>query len=107
MNSSGGFRAASDSPLLAVGGEERARFTVAQPRPRPIEFVSGLLAGVAEVDLTPPPGMPKAGYSSNARTGRGFRTRLRARVIHLRAGTSSVALVQCDLLGGSSVVARL
>lgn len=107
MNSSGGFHAASDSPLLALGGEERARFTVTQPRPRPIEFVAGLLAGVAEVDLTPPPGMPKAGYSSNARTGRGFRTRLRARVIHLRSGTASLALVQCDLLGGSSVVARL
>ena len=33
-----------------------------------------------------PPGMPKAGYSKNAHDGDGFRTRLRARVLHLRAG---------------------
>jgi hypothetical protein len=39
----------------------------------------GLLAGAAEVDITPPPGIPKAGYSRNAHTGSGFRTRLRAR----------------------------
>lgn len=66
-----------------------------------------LLAGAAEVDITPPPGMPKAGYSSNANDGSGVRTRLRARVIHLRAGTTSMALVQCDLLGGSAVVQHL
>ena len=36
-----------------------------------------------------------------------FRTRLRARVLHLRGGTSSLAIVQCDLLGGSSVLQHL
>jgi len=51
--------------------------------------------------------MPKAGYSSNAHSGDGFRTRLRARVLHLRGGTSSLAIVQCDLLGGSSVLQHL
>ena len=51
--------------------------------------------------------MPKAGYSANAHDGNGFRTRLRARVTHLRAGTASLALVQCDLLGGSSVLQHL
>ena len=51
--------------------------------------------------------MPKAGYSRNAHDGTGFRTRLRARVLHLRAGTASLALVQCDLLGGSAVVQHL
>src|SRR5690606_1086351 len=72
--------------------------------PAPVE---GLLAGAVEVDITPPPGLPKAGYSRNARTGTGVRTRLRARVLHLRAGTGSLALVQCDLLGGSSILQRL
>ncbi|MFG1926672.1 neutral/alkaline non-lysosomal ceramidase N-terminal domain-containing protein [Cryptosporangium sp. NPDC048952] len=82
------------------------RFTVSTPAPPPLEPVPALLAGAAAVDLTPPPGLPKAGYSRNARTGVGFRGRLRARVLHLRAGTASVTIVACDLLGGSSVVQR-
>lgn len=66
--------------------------------------VDGLLAGAAEVDITPPPGMPKAGHSKNAQDGVGFRTRLKARVVHLRSGTSSVALIALDLLAGSALI---
>jgi neutral ceramidase len=89
------------------GTSRRARFEVLT-RPAPeIPHVDGLLAGAAEVDITPPPGMPKAGYSSNARDGNGFRTRLRGRVLHLRAGVASLAIVQCDLLGGSAVLQHL
>jgi len=100
----------ADSPLLpiAADGPRRARFSLpvaAAAAPPPT--VGGLLAGAVEVDITPPPGLPKAGYSRNAHTGTGFRSRLRARVLHLRSGTGSVALVQCDLLGGSAVVQRL
>ena len=51
--------------------------------------------------------MPKAGHSPNAQTGTGFRTRLRAHVLHLRSGTTSIALVQCDLLAGSAIVQQL
>ncbi len=100
---------ALDSPLLPFvdGRTRRASFEVHAAPQRPLADVGHLLAGAAEVDLTPPPGMPKAGYSANAHDGDGFRTRLRARVVHLRAGTSSLALVQCDLLGGSSVVQHL
>ncbi len=99
----------ADSPLLPFvdGRTRRAAFSVATGPPRDRPHVDGLLAGAAEVDLTPPPGMPKAGYSSNAHLGNGFRTRLRARVVHLRAGTTSLALVQCDLLGGSAVLQHL
>ncbi|MGI8755394.1 MAG: neutral/alkaline non-lysosomal ceramidase N-terminal domain-containing protein, partial [Acidimicrobiales bacterium] len=89
------------------GRTRRSRFGV-RPRPLPpLPPVEGLLAGAAEVDITPPPGMPKAGYSTNAHDGDGFRTRLRARVTHLRSGTTSLALVQLDLLGGSSVLQHL
>ena len=100
---------AARSPLAAFadGNVRRSRFGV---RPRPaveLPLVERLLAGVAEVDITPPPGMPKAGYSANAHDGNGFRTRLRARVTHLRSGRSSMALVQLDLLGGSSVLQHL
>jgi neutral ceramidase len=85
----------------------RARFSVTPRPPRDLPPVDGLLAGAALVDITPPPGMPKAGYSANAHTGVGFRTRLRARAVHLRSGTTSIAIVQCDLLGGSSVLQHL
>ena len=79
-----------------------------RPRPpAPLPRVEELLAGAADVDITPPPGMPKAGYSSNAHDGDGFRTRLRAAVLHLRAGTTSLAIVHCDLLGGSAVLQHL
>ncbi|MCX6396129.1 MAG: neutral/alkaline non-lysosomal ceramidase N-terminal domain-containing protein [Propionibacteriales bacterium] len=69
-----------------------------------LPHVEGLLVGAAEVDITPPPGMPKAGHSKNAQDGVGFRTRLKARVVHLRTGTSSVVLVALDLLAGSALV---
>lgn len=97
------------SPLAPFldGALPRARFSVRPTSPAALPHVDGLLAGAAEVDITPPPGLPKAGYSSNAYDGRGFRSRLRARILHLRAGTVSLAVVQCDLLGGSSVVQHL
>ena len=94
------------APFVESPGR-RVRFEVAVPAPRPLPKVDGLLAGAAEVDITPPPGMPKAGYSANAHDGDGFRTRLRARITHLRSGRSSLALVQLDLLGGSSVLQHL
>lgn len=89
------------------GGDRRVRFEVPPPRPTELPEVTGVLAGAAEADITPPPGLPKAGYSANAHDGNGFRTRLRARVTHLRAGRASLALVQLDLLAGSSVLQHL
>lgn len=85
----------------------RSRFEVRVRALPELPWVDGVLAGAAEADITPPPGMPKAGYSANAHDGHGFRTRLRARVTHLRAGRSSIALVQLDLLAGSSVLQYL
>ncbi len=85
----------------------RARFAVDVPPLTRLDPVPDLLVGVSAVDITPPPGMPKAGYSSNAFDGAGFRTRLSARVFHIRAATTSIAVVACDLLGGSSVVQHL
>lgn len=101
--------ASSDSPLLPFLEPTRGRiqFTI-EPRPSlPRPHVAGLLAGAAEVDITPPPGLPKAGYSANANDGTGFRTRLRARILHLRNGTTSLAIVQLDLLGGSGLLQHL
>src|SRR5690242_12017194 len=84
------------------GGRFRMSFPPFEERQLP--DVGDLLAGAAEVDITPPPGMPKAGHSRNAHDGTGFRTRLKARVVHLRTGESSVALIALDLLAGSAFV---
>jgi neutral ceramidase len=105
-----GWDIGADSPLLRIAADapRRARFSLPVPTPtEPPPAVPGLLGGAVEVDITPPPGLPKAGYSRNAHTGTGFRSRLRARVLHLRSGSGSLALVQCDLLGGSAVLQRL
>jgi neutral ceramidase len=101
-----------ESPLLSLvsgdGHGDRARFAIT---PTGIESelpdIGGLLAGASEVDITPPPGMPKAGFSKNAHDGNGFRNRLRARVLHLRAGRTSLAVVQLDLLSGSALLQHL
>jgi neutral ceramidase len=99
------------SPLLPFIDARPSRISVDVALPAesgtPLASIEGLLAGAAEVDITPPPGMPKAGHSRNAQDGIGFRTRLRARVIHLRAGSASVAIVAGDMHAGSAVVHRL
>lgn len=61
-----------------------------------------LVGGVAMRDITPPPGLPKFGYSAIGRDGDGFRTRLRARAFYLRSpGERPVVVVQTDLGAGS------
>jgi len=63
---------------------------------------TGLMAGAAKADITPPPGMPLGGYSLMANYSKGFRTRLYAHVLYLKpASGRGVALVQCDFLAGS------
>ena len=96
-------------PLLPFveSGASHVRLTLPRAPANALPAVTGLLAGAAEVDITPPPGMPKAGHSRNAQSGTGFRTRLRAAVVHLRAGTDALTLVHCDLLAGSAVVQQL
>jgi len=93
------------NPLHAYADGARP-FELELPAPAEVRlpYVDGLLGGAAEVDITPPPGMPKAGHSRNAEDGTGFRTRLKARVIHLRQGETSLALIGCDLLAGSALV---
>lgn len=60
-----------------------------------------LMAGVAEVDITPPPGAPLAGHSTWSNLSVGVRTRLKARAYYLKAPNApGIALVQLDLLSG-------
>lgn len=61
--------------------------------------------GAAAVDITPPPGIPKGGYASWARTGEGFRTRLKARAFYLKdARGSAMLILQVDLHAGSALL---
>jgi len=59
-------------------------------------------AGAAEADLTPPAGIPMAGYSWTGRVSRGWHGRLHARALVLAdAQGQRVALCALDLLSGS------
>jgi neutral ceramidase len=62
-------------------------------------------AGVAQTDITPPPGLPLAGYSALSADSKGFRMRLKARAYYLKpAKGKPMAIVQCDLLSGSRIL---
>jgi len=81
------------------------QITVNQPIPAQVAKTGTPTAGAISVDVTPPPGMPMGGYSIMANSGKGFRTRLKARVIYLNDGQgNSTALVQTDLTAGSLLV---
>jgi neutral ceramidase len=92
---------------IAIGCSSSINLDVRRATPLASERNTSLLAGVGRADITPRPGMPMAGYSANANYGKGFRTRLYARVIYLKPlDKGPVALVQCDLLTGSELVHR-
>lgn len=81
------------------------QITVNQPIPADVAKTGTATAGAISVDVTPPPGMPMGGYSVMANSGKGFRTRLKARVVYLNDGQgNSTALVQTDLTAGSLLV---
>ena len=81
------------------------QITVNQPIPSDVAKTGTATAGAISVDVTPPPGMPMGGYSVMANSGKGFRTRLKARVVYLNDGKGhSTALVQTDLTAGSLLV---
>lgn len=68
----------------------------------PVALANQATAGAVNVDITPGPGMPMAGYSIMGSKGQGFRTRLKARVIYINDGKGhSTAIVQTDLSSGS------
>ncbi len=59
-----------------------------------------LLAGVAEVDITPPVGYRMAGYYEE-RFSTGIHDPLKAKALVLQQGKEKIALVFCDLVGMS------
>ena len=74
------------APVIALSVAGRAsvrRITVAQRPAGKLPATGTPMAAAVGVDITPPPGMPMGGYSIVANNGRGFRTRLKARVVYL------------------------
>jgi neutral ceramidase len=57
-----------------------------------------LQVGTAQTVITPPPGMPMAGYYAT-RLLQGVHDELRAKAIVIASGNQKVALVACDLVG--------
>ncbi len=81
--------------------------SVRQPPVVPQKAVAELYAGVGEVDITPPPGFPSYGHSSNgASHTTGYWLRLKARIVALQHAESRVALVQLDLGAASLLLHR-
>jgi len=73
--------------------------------PLPNDHYTEFQAGIAMTDITPPPGLPLAGYSTLSADGIGFRTRLKARAFYFKpVDEKPVAIVQCDLLSGSRIL---
>jgi len=76
--------------------------SIMQPEVKILAASGEPTAGAVSIDITPPPGMPMGGYSILANKGKGFRTRLKARVVYLNDSKGhSIALVQTDLPAGS------
>jgi neutral ceramidase len=73
--------------------------------PRPVIGDGKTWVGAAEVDITPPPGIPKGGHSSMSTLGTGVRTRLKARAFYIRDGQGqAVMILQVDLHSGSALI---
>lgn len=66
-----------------------------------------LSAGFAVREITPPAGLPMAGYAARIGVSRGMLDPLYARAAVFRAGRSSAALVLFDLVGMSTGAARM
>jgi neutral ceramidase len=64
----------------------------------PVAGAQGLRAGAAEVAITPPVGIPMAGYYAT-RLSTGVHDDLHAKAIVLASGAQRVAFVACDLVG--------
>jgi hypothetical protein len=64
-----------------------------------------LKVGVAEIDITPPPGYRMSGYFSE-RLNTGIHDPLKAKALYLEQGDQRAALVFCDLIGMPGSVAQ-
>lgn len=84
--------------LLAAWGCGTIKIRVPAYNVAPPDPSAAFLAGVASVDITPPPGYPLGGHSIGGRMARGYWTRLYARAFYFQdAHGRRLILVSCDL----------
>ncbi|RHX91877.1 neutral/alkaline non-lysosomal ceramidase N-terminal domain-containing protein [Leptospira stimsonii] len=87
---------------IFLGCSDSTTYVIKNKKPFVSPNTKGLFAGASKVDITPPPGLPLAGYSMLANTEKGFRTKIYARVIYIRKDQHApLVLIQTDLLSGS------
>lgn len=58
-----------------------------------------LYAGVVEVEITPPVGVPMAGYGARKQNSAGIHDPLNAQTLYLRLDNEQLLLITCDLIG--------
>jgi len=92
--------------LLLSGCGQTQEFRYSQPPSSPeSQPAAHFIAGVGQRDITPPPGIPRAGYALWSTTGEGFRTRLYARAYYLEGNNGQRhAIIQTDLMAGSRIL---
>ena len=67
-----------------------------------------LSSGLAQCDITPPPGLPMDGYDARQGSAEGVQDPLFARVLYLSDGSMSACIVSLELLGvGNPLAERL
>lgn len=76
------------------------------PSARPDQHYDTLKAGIAEVDITPPPGLTLYGWGPESRISEGVRLRLRCQAFVLASGDETIALLPCDLHSASLELQR-
>jgi len=89
--------------LVACGDKQQFNYS----QPDDIAPVAGdhFMAGVGIRDITPPPGIPRAGYSLWSTNGEGFRTRLYARAYYMKDKSGrAYTMIQTDLMAGSRIL---
>ncbi|MFN3603774.1 MAG: neutral/alkaline non-lysosomal ceramidase N-terminal domain-containing protein [Leptonema sp. (in: bacteria)] len=81
------------------------RIKIEEVQKKQLNKLSFLQVGTSIVDITPPPGFPLAGYSLRAEKSKGFRHKLKSRIVLIRnSHNQSIVFIQADLLSGSKIV---
>ena len=91
--------------VLISACSQKQQFTFEQPDDANKSSSDHFIAGVGIRDITPPPGIPRAGYALWSTTGEGFRTRLYARAYYMQGNNGQpYAMIQTDLMAGSRIL---
>lgn len=81
--------------------------TVANAPPKVVAGAPALMAAAREIDITPMPGLPTYGHSSNGvPKAKGYWLRLKGRIVALQEGEQRVVLLQLDLGASSALLHR-